>query len=299
MLKWDDLRYVLAVARAGNLAAAARGLGVGHTTVGRRLDAIEASLGARLFARSRGGYRATAAGRRLVAEANEIEARLDAAVLDVSGRDRRMVGPVRISATGTFIDGFLVPELAALHERHPGIVPLINGDPSIKDLQRREADIGVRSVEPRAPYLVARKLGEIATALYGSPDYLARVGAPRRGGKLAGHTVIRFPPTWRVEGAWMDEHAGAATTVARFDRWGNAISAIRAGLGLGLVECYLGDRDDELVRVFRRPAFRESWWLAIHEDMRSNARVKATADFVLERARARRAELDGRGSSAS
>ena len=293
VFNWDDLRYVLAVARSGNLAAAARHLQVGHTTVGRRLNAIEAALGARLFARTRTEYQVTLAGQRLVAEANEIEARLDAVALDIGGQDQRMEGGVCISATGTFIDAFIVPEITEFRRQYQHIELSFSADSSVKDLQRREADIGIRSVKPVAPYLVVRPLCVIATALYASADYLKRNGAPSRRRQFAGHTMVRFPATWKKEEAWLDNCARAAETLARFDRWASAIAAIRAGLGIGLVECFIGDRDDSLVRVIRTPVLRESWWLAIHEDMRGNARVRAVSHFLVERTQARRFELEG------
>ncbi len=293
MLNWDDLRYVLAVARSGNLAAAARHLQVGHTTVGRRLNAIESELGTRLFVRTRTEYQATLAGQRLVAEANEIEARLDAVTLDISGQDQRMAGGVCISATGTFIDAFIVPEITEFRRRHQHIELSFSADSSVKDLRRREADIGIRSVKPVAPYLIVRPLCVIATAPYASADYLERNGAPSPRRQFAGHTLVRFPAVWKKEEEWFDHCAGAAETVARFDRGSSAIAAIRAGLGIGLLECFIGDRDASLVRVIRTPVLRESWWLTIHEDMRGNARVRAASHFLVERTQARRLELEG------
>ncbi len=297
-VNWDDLRYVLAVSRQGNLSSAARSLGVGHTTVGRRLSAIEEALGSRLFDRQRSRYVPTLAGRRLISEANHMEARLDEVALEIGGRDQRMSGVVRVSATGTFVEGLLLPSVPAFAALYPDIELDIRSDAEVKDLARREVDIGIRSREPKNPNLIARRLCGIATGVYASREYLDRMGSPTAADGFAGHRFIRFPRSWPLEEGWIDRHAGASVSVVRVNRWQHVLCAVRRGLGIGLIECFLGDADPALVRVLPGTLFSEMWWAVVHEDMRGNARVKATLDFLVATVAEQRELLAGEVASA-
>ncbi len=88
MLDWDDLRPILAVARGGTLAAAAKGLRIDATTVGRRIQAAETALGVRLFDRIDGRYTATAAGELAISHGEAIEREVLALEGQVAGQDQ-------------------------------------------------------------------------------------------------------------------------------------------------------------------------------------------------------------------
>ena len=140
-IAWDDLRYVLAVAEAGSLAAAARTLGVSHTTVLRRVGGFEAGLGLRLFERLPTGYALTAGGEELVAAARSIDGIVTALERKLASQDLRLVGTLRLTTTDTLMASVLPPVLAAFRAEHPGI-GLEIGSNLMANLTKRDADGG-------------------------------------------------------------------------------------------------------------------------------------------------------------
>ena len=147
-MQWDDFRYVLAIAREGGLAGAARVLAVNHSTVFRRLGALEAELGVALFERLPGGYRPTEPGERLVRAAERVEAEALAAERELTGRDARLTGRLRVTCSETLAYRLLTAELARFAELHPGIVVELAIDNRQLDLSRREADVALRATRP-------------------------------------------------------------------------------------------------------------------------------------------------------
>jgi DNA-binding transcriptional LysR family regulator len=145
-MDWDDVRHFLALARAGSVRAAGLALGVSHSTVARRVEALEARLAARLFDRSRDGWSLTGAGARMVPVAERIERDLAALELGLAGTDERLEGAVALTCSDPFVAGFLLRELAAFCARHPGIALHVDADGRPLDLDRREADIAVRAL---------------------------------------------------------------------------------------------------------------------------------------------------------
>lgn len=158
MKDWDDLRYFLAVARAGSLQGAARALGVNHSTVFRRIHALETRLNSRLFERLPEGYRLNEHGHRLAHEADRAEtAILDAERL-LAGGDERLSGPVRITCPANIAECFLPSLLADFTRRYPDIRPEISVSDSDYDLRRREADLALRATREPPPDLVGRQV---------------------------------------------------------------------------------------------------------------------------------------------
>src|SRR5881409_896323 len=120
-LDWSDLRHALAIGNAGSLAGAARQLGVNHSTVLRRLDALEARLGARLFERQRSGYQPTEAGLMLLEQARRMADQADEIERRVLGRDRELTGPLRVTTAYVVMEHLLPQPLADFARRYPGI----------------------------------------------------------------------------------------------------------------------------------------------------------------------------------
>ena len=145
-MDWNDVRYFLALARTGSVRAAGAALGVSHSTVARRVEALEEKLGTRLFDRSRDGYALSDAGRQMLAGGERIEAEMDALERGVLGHDERLQGPVSVTCTDSFMSRILLAALARLSEEHPGIELSLTIDSRSFDLARREADIAVRAL---------------------------------------------------------------------------------------------------------------------------------------------------------
>lgn len=283
MPDWNDLRYFLAIARAGSLAGAGRELGVEHTTVGRRLLALEAELGTRLFLRGRDGLVATEAGRGILPLAEEIEARFDAIERRLSAGDDKVEGTVRFSISEAFT-GYFVQQFGSLRERHPNLTVQISSGNHSADLMRGEADLAVRAREVTEPDLIARKVAVAGWSLYAAPEYVARKGAPVTPEDLHGHDVIGFDDSLANTpgGLWLGAHTQGANVVMRGNSIVAALNAAVCGMGISAVPCFLAEAEPRLRRLTPRVLGGRDIFLVVHPDLARVARVRAVMDFVVE-----------------
>ncbi len=292
-MDWNDLRLVLAVAREGTLSGAARTLRVTHSTVFRRLGAIEEGLGVRLFERFRDGYSATSAGEATAALAARFAGDFVALERRLSGQDLRPSGTVRIATTDT-ICTMLMRHVPALRTAHPEIRIEITISNAMANLTRREADVAIRPVPEAPETLIGRRIANIAHAIYGSPAGVARHG----GRDLSNHEWVGLDDTLAttVIGRWMHAHVPDARTVLRVDSLPALRDAARAGIGIALLPCYLGDDDDCLRRILPAAASEthSALWLLTHGDLRRTARIRAVMDFLASALGSERALLEGR-----
>lgn len=296
MFDWDDARYVLAIARGRSLTAAARTLGVRQSTVGRRLDAYERTLGARLFDRGAGGVAPTEAGAALVAHAERIESEALAIERGISHREDRIAGTVRITAPRAFGNSFIMPSLARLCAAHPELVIELVADNANLNLIQREADIAVRVGRPAQPGLVARRLGGFCNGLYAARTYLAHRPRIRHG--LPGHDAVDLDDSYlqKTVIGWFRRQAHRARVVVRANSSEGIAAAIRAGLGVGPLPCWLGDACPELQRVLPAIGLPQELWLVMHRDSRLTARIRAVGDFLAAEVAAATPRLAGKRS---
>ena len=189
-MDWDHFRVFLAVARGGQLSAAARRLGVNHTTVARRLDALEAELGSALFERRPTGCVLTEAGERLIPLAERIEIETRAALAAVSTGETEIAGTVRVGAPDGLGNSFLARELGLFAAQHPGITVELVPLPVKFSVSRREADLVVELSRPTTGRLVATRLVDYSLGVYASESYLAGHGLPASLDDLAGHRLV-------------------------------------------------------------------------------------------------------------
>jgi DNA-binding transcriptional LysR family regulator len=283
MFAWDDLRFVLAVARNRNLRGAAAALGVNHSTMFRRLNALEKALGSKLFERLAEGYRPTASGRRLLETADRMETELLALDRELSGRDTRLTGDLRITASQSMAYGMLAHEIARFTARHPGIVVELLVDDRVSDLSRREADIALRASRPTQGDLFGRKLSDIRWRFYASPSYLQSHPPPHRFADLGKQRIIGWgegaQPTRAA--AWLAKNVPASAIGYRTGSPINQLMGAKAGLGLALLPCYLGDADDALEPVMNvLTDLRTELWLVTHRALKDTARVRAFMEIV-------------------
>lgn len=283
---WNELRLVLAVQRAGSLTAAARLLGVDHSTAFRRLKALEVRLGVRLFERLPGGaYAPTAAGQRMALGAERMEDEALALDRDISGRDHRLAGRLRVTCSETLAYSRLTGHLATFRKIHPGIVVELVIDNRVLSLSRREADIALRPIRPQEGDLWGRKLADVAWAVYGAPDYLdGAAGTLDDPAGLASQVLIGWEETAAGIGAadWLGRAVPAQAFVYRTNSLINQLTAARAGIGLALLPCYLGDAEGGLVRALPAPIadLAGELWIVTHADLKATARVRAFFDEV-------------------
>ena len=297
-MDWDDLRLVLAVFREGTLSGAARRLGVTHSTVFRRLGAIEAAMGARLFERFRDGYAPTPAGETAAASAVRLEDEVLTLGRTLSGQDLRPIGTVRIATTDA-LGSILMRHLPAMRALHPGIQLEITISNALANLTRREAEIAIRPTIEPPEILVGRRVADIAHAIYGSPAYLSRHADK----DLPAHDWIGLDDALAntVVGRWMHEKMPSARIACSVDALPTLRDAALAGLGLALLPCYVGDLAPGLRRVTPNalPAPRSALWLLTHDDLKRTARVRATLEFLAQALASERPLMEGNGPDAS
>ena len=274
---WDLYRSFLSVLQEGSLSGAARALGLTQPTVGRHIDALEQSLGMSLFTRSQSGFIATDAAHSLQPYAETL-ASASAALLRAAsgmgrGEDAQLTGSVRVTASEVVGVEVLPPILARLRENHPGITVEVAVSNRIENLLRRDADIAVRMQRPEQDVLVARRIGNIDLGFHAHLDYLGRHGTPHSWQELAQHALIgidRESSRARSIMPLLSKLEGASYAI-RSDSDLVHLASIRAGLGIGICQVRLAERDPALVRVIPDLlTIPLDTWLAMHENLRSN-----------------------------
>ncbi len=274
---WDDLRYFAAVARRGSLSGAARALGVNHATVARRLAALEASLGAKLFDRRASGYALNARGRAVMEQAARMEEA--AAALDRIAPAGAVSGLVRVTATPAIADAFLLPRLARLYRRHPALDLELVADSRALSLQRHEADIALRLTRPRDGEVIARKLATIRYGFFAAANVHAAIAAgdaPVFVGFDEGNAHV-------PEAQFLARHFGAARVAFRVNSTTAQAAAAARGLGVALLPRFLAAGDSRLAPVDLAPSPPErSLWLLMRRDARRPDSIRTVVDFLAD-----------------
>jgi DNA-binding transcriptional LysR family regulator len=280
-MDWDDLRFFLALARAGSARAAGDALGVSHSTVVRRVDALEARFAAKLFDRHREGYTLTDAGHAMVEGAERVEREMAALERGLVGTDERLAGNLAITSCDHYISSRLLPGLTELCQTHPGIELCFTTDSRSFDLAKREADLAIRilgsSVEP-PPFLIGTKLAPVTVCNYVAHAHEARLDPDR------GATDARW---LSGDDRKIQEMLMAGGSFPEIPAWGSfsslelMVQAALEGLGLVMLPTYVGDSEPGLRRL-ERPDLRHlaDLWLLCHPDLRTNARVRAARECV-------------------
>ncbi len=281
MQDWDDLRHVLAVARAGSLAAASAALRVDATTVGRRIDQVEQRLGSTLFVRQRGAWRTTPVGTRVVAAAEVAER----AVLDAAAAAReleaRPSGRVHLTTVEAVATWLIAPMLPSFHARWPDVEVQLSTTPTVLDLARGEADLAVRVGSPSEPELVGRRLGTFTEVPYAGRAWLDAGGLdPATLERLEGAPLVVMPGTGhradlvRVGGGPVALRSGSTSTL---------MEAVASGLGVGILPTRLAAQDPRLVRLDALGVRRDrSLWLVFREEVGRSPAVRVVIDALVE-----------------
>ncbi|MCU7250863.1 LysR family transcriptional regulator [Pseudomonas koreensis] len=284
-MNWDDARVFLAVCRESTLRGAARVLGVDQATVGRRINALERSLSATLFLRTSEGYALTAVGEAAFKSAEKMEHSALELERQIQGLDDRLTGTVRVSTTDSLAIDFLIPAMARLHERHPDVRVQLDATTQMLSLAKREADIAVRNARPDNPDLIARRIARWPVGLFASQAYIDAHGVPTPGTAFEGHDLVVYQPYLErnKEMTLVSEPVSRGRIVASLGSSLLGRRSIAAGLGVGEIPVYMGNRDG-LVRLWperTRPLPYEVW-LVTHADLRHTARVKAVITQIVE-----------------
>ncbi|NWC96421.1 MULTISPECIES: LysR family transcriptional regulator [unclassified Pseudomonas] len=283
-MNWDDARVFLAVCRESTLRGAARVLGVDQATVGRRINALEKSLSATLFLRTSEGYALTAVGEAALQSVEKMERSALDLQRQVQGLDDRLTGTVRVSTTDSMAIDFLIPAIASLHDKHPEVRVQLDASTQILSLAKREADIAVRNTRPDNPDLIARRIARWPLELFASRGYIDRHGVPEPGSLFEGHDLVVYQPYLQSQKdmTLVGEPLGRGRVVAELSSSLLVRRSIAAGLGIGEITVYSGERDG-LVRLWpgRTRPLPYDVWLVTHADLRHTARVRVVIDEIV------------------
>jgi|KBSSwiStaDraftv2_1062776.scaffolds.fasta_scaffold11806_5 DNA-binding transcriptional LysR family regulator len=279
---WDDLRVFLTVDRAGSLAGAARVLAVNHSTVLRRLNKLESDLAVRLFEHLPTGYTLTAAGEALRDRLRGVEDEIGAAQRQLAGLDTALTGVVRMTTTDTLARGLLIPRLSAFRAQHPGIELQLVVNNTFSSLTKRDADVALRGSNDPPGHLLGRCPGRMETALYASRSYWR---AHRSTREPAAHAWVALDESLAhlAQARWVATHVPDERVALRVDSLAAMVDAVRTGLGVGFLLCFLGDRERDLVRVAEPMATLDTQlWILTHPDLRRVARIRAFTEFLFQ-----------------
>jgi DNA-binding transcriptional LysR family regulator len=246
MIDWDDVRFFLAVARGGSVRAAAEHLRVNHSTVLRRIAQLEERLGAHMFEKLPSGYRLTHAGEEVLEFADQMEASSNQLETRVFGRDQSVRGLLRVTLAPTLATHLLMPDFADFARLHPEVEVEILSSGEPVNLTNREADVAIRVVYDRSALplnLHGLKGPELFGGVYMSRDLFAawRAGAP---GRIRWIVKDKYDPDWAREGEVHTTEVPFRITDAEAQ-----IVAVRLGLGMTTLPCFVGDADPLLVRA--------------------------------------------------
>jgi DNA-binding transcriptional LysR family regulator len=281
---WDLFQSLNAVLEAGTLSAAAKLRGLTQPTLGRHIETLERLLGSPLFLRSPRGLQPTDLALGLRPHLQEMAAAASAAVRDASGAADSITGSVRITASEMIGAEVLPPILAAFREAHPGVIIELMLSNTTEDLSRREADIAVRMTPPTQGSLVAKKVGEIVMGFHATPDYLARHGTPMSFEDLDDHALIGFDSLARGirELPGLNVPVGREMFAFRSDSDLAQMAAMRAGFGVGVCQNQLGYRYGLTHVMPNVSVFTMGVWIAMHENLRGNRRMRAMFDHLVD-----------------
>ena len=277
-MNWDHLRFLLALAEQGTLSAAARVLGVDHSTVGRRVDSAEAALGVRLFTRSVTGYALSPDGERLLPQMHKVAQAMHGLRRAAEQGEVSVRGPIRVTCPETLGMTWLAQRLAEFALQEPGIQVLLDPSGRVADLGVGEAEIAVRNVRSTQQRLVVQPLADVEYGLYASPHYLAQ--HPIEPGFVGAHFLAPPASPGSIEGAWLSRLAPSAQPVLVSELSICLASAAQVSAGIAILPNYLGRSHPGLEQIPVPDPPRESLWLTVHEDVRKVARVRALMAYL-------------------
>jgi DNA-binding transcriptional LysR family regulator len=283
---WDDVRFFLAVAKTGSFSAAATQLNTKQTTVGRRIQALERRLGAKLFDRHRHGMDVTPAARGVLAQAESMLSNATSIERHLAGLDREMAGVVRVAATEGLAATWLVPRLAQLRITHPDIITQVIAGDQVLDLATRQADLAIRFFRPTSHQLVAARVGQFNMSIFAAPSYVERYGLPQsfdelRDHQIVDHITLHSLPAMKL---WSEAVEHCPSVVLRTNSSYVAIEAVRVGYGISLFPDYITKMSKLMPAPIDTNITRDIW-LVSHEETNKGARIRAVIDYIREQFR--------------
>jgi DNA-binding transcriptional LysR family regulator len=293
-VSWDEFRLVKAIAESGSLAGAGDILGLNHSTVFRRLNALEKELGSRLFERARAGYLPTPSGEEMIVLADRMFDDITDFERRISGRDVKPTGELRITTNDSFVAHLLTPLFGEFCRAFPEIKLDVVIDNRALNLSKRDADVAIRATSEPPETLVGRRIASIAWSAYGLKT--TDIPATDEPSDLQAQTWVGFGDALSGIGParWIARSIPQSKIFYRLNTVLGLSQAVEAGIGLGFLPCFIGDQSPNLKRLLNAPmVFDSSLWLLTHPDLKNSARVRAFVDFIGRELIKRKAMIEG------
>jgi len=278
-MDWNDIKLILALIRLGTVRAAADHLGVSHSTVARRSDALETRLGVKLFDRQSSGYVLTPAGEEFIKSAEKVEDEITSLERRIVGQDRSLAGVIRLTMVDVLASHLLMPDLANFSAMYPNIQLEVVIDYEPLNLSKREADIALRFVEKPPEHLIGRKIAATMNAAYASHEYCHEHDLQSSSSaNWVGYGEPTPFPKWVKQ-----SHYPHLPAKGIFNSMLLQLVATRAGMGIGFLPCFLGDPDPLLQRLSPYTVNAGyDLWLLRHPDTRSTVRLRVFSEFITD-----------------
>ena len=289
---WDDLRFILSVAKHGSVAGGARALAVNHSTVLRRISAYERSRDVQIFIRRASGYQLTDAGQELIRVLQSVDGQFAELERKLAGHDLRVQGRVRVTTTDSIALAVMSHQMAALASTYSLIEPELAVSNGHLDFGRRDADVAVRPCIEPPPELVGDVVCPLGFRLCASPEYLSEYA----GRQLESHAWLAFvPPTGETPPSrWLANNVSVARVVFRADSFVSLAGAVAAGMGVALLPVCMAHVQSNMQPLDAPPVdLGVNVWVLVHRDMKRAATVRDCADFLAQGLVADRAVLAG------
>jgi molybdate transport repressor ModE-like protein len=287
-MNWDDLKLFLAVARTGSINGGAKQLGVQHSTVSRRLRSLEEKLGARLIERKKTGYELTVAGENVKQSALRVEREILGVDEALLGKDTNLVGPLRVTAINNMASSVLMPMFARFSEDNPQIdlhIIVSNMDAS---LAQREADIAIRLTNSPTDTLIGNRMLTVSSTIYGSKEYIKKIKEKGIEPKWIGVNCCVFHKSWTKQYCNHQSHNFYSDDTLL------TLAALKEGLGVSYLPCFLGDANPSLERYCEPDSQHDlGLWILLHPDLKRTARVLAFRDHMIQSIQDKRNLFEG------
>ena len=282
-MNWDDVRIFLAVARAGQILGAARRLDLNHATVSRRVAALEAALGAKLFRRLTTGSEMTPAGERFLEIAERMEADMIAARGAIAGERFRCLGNRAHRCAGRLRRRLPGAAARRADRTARGLKIQLVPVPRSFSLSRREADIAITTERPEEGRLVAQKLVDYSLGLFASRDYAAVHGLPETPAQLAQHRLVGYVPDLVASPSlsYAQEFSPGWEAAFEISSALGQVEAVRADAGIGILHAFIARSMPDLIAVTAAKPIRRAYWLVYHESVRPLRRVQIVAAHII------------------
>lgn len=291
-MNWDDIKIFLEVARSERLSIAAKRLGMDSSTVSRRLHKLEEQLSTQLFERTLDGHVLTPEGKALIQSATKMEQNVHHAVTSIKNSNQENHGKVRIGVTEAFGNFFIASNLLALQKDYPNIdIDLLHFSRFVK-ISRNEADIAIAVERPKSTSMIVTKLCDYKLQLYTHSKYLAQIDESeiplnslnqQRWVSYVDNLLFTQELSYEKELKPYISTSDNAPINASFSSTSiiSQYNAIKSGLGIGVLPCFLADTDKSLVKLHaNKISIVRSFWLVTHPESKRLSHVSTVWEYL-------------------